>query len=255
MSLNLLKKQRDSILSTQKITNAVNNIASIRFIKLKSLVSVADYMKDLVNRFDMNLDFDFNTNVLFVFGTDRGLCGNLNFLLLRKFIAFMEKNSSTKFKIYVFGKKIQSSFKYYDKFDIEFCDYKKNIAENVDFIYSLLKNRPATYVIYEKFINVITCVPDICHISYKSNDYDNHSELSVESYFRSYIYSMFFYILIHAQSSEESARMNLMDSATKNINDISRKLFLKMNIIRQGVITNQLIEIISGIESLKKKKI
>jgi F-type H+-transporting ATPase subunit gamma len=57
--------------------------------------------------------------------------------------------------------------------------------------------------------------------------------------------------LLDALAAEHGSRMAAMDNAAKNCKDIIRKQTLKMNKLRQAAITTELIEVISGAESLK----
>jgi len=59
-----------------------------------------------------------------------------------------------------------------------------------------------------------------------------------------------FRALLESNASEHGARMTAMDSATKNANEMIGKLTLQYNRARQAAITTELIEIISGAESL-----
>jgi len=63
-------------------------------------------------------------------------------------------------------------------------------------------------------------------------------------------YSMY-YSLIDSLAAEHSARMQAMDAATNNAKDMVKELNVKYNKARQEAITTELIEIISGMESLK----
>ena len=56
--------------------------------------------------------------------------------------------------------------------------------------------------------------------------------------------------LLNATAAEHGARMTAMDTATKNCKEAIRKLTLKMNKVRQAAITTELIEVVSGAESL-----
>jgi F-type H+-transporting ATPase subunit gamma len=69
----------------------------------------------------------------------------------------------------------------------------------------------------------------------------------VKKYFE---YNMY-YSLIDSLAAEHSARMQAMDSATNNANDRVQELTLEYNKARQGSITTELIEIISGVEAQK----
>ena len=59
-----------------------------------------------------------------------------------------------------------------------------------------------------------------------------------------------FSALLENTASEHGARMSAMDSATRNAGEMIDKLTLTYNRTRQGIITKELIEIISGAEAL-----
>lgn len=73
----------------------------------------------------------------------------------------------------------------------------------------------------------------------------------LESYVEWTLVAMLYYALKQGAAAEQSARMAAMDNATKNANDIIRKLTLLFNRTRQAVITRELIEIISGAIALE----
>jgi len=62
--------------------------------------------------------------------------------------------------------------------------------------------------------------------------------------------SQVFHSLAENATSEQSSRMNAMENASKNANEMISKLTLKYNRARQSRITNELIEIISGANAL-----
>ncbi|MDQ7085556.1 MAG: ATP synthase F1 subunit gamma [Sulfurovum sp.] len=66
-----------------------------------------------------------------------------------------------------------------------------------------------------------------------------------------YIEYTMYYSLIDSLAAEHSARMLAMDAATKNAKEMVKELQVKYNKARQESITTELIEIISGMESLK----
>ena len=59
-----------------------------------------------------------------------------------------------------------------------------------------------------------------------------------------------FSALLENGASEQGARMSAMDNATRNAGEMIDKLTIEYNRSRQAVITNELIEIISGAEAL-----
>ena len=60
-----------------------------------------------------------------------------------------------------------------------------------------------------------------------------------------------YYALIDSLAAEHSARMQAMESATNNAKEMVDKLSVQYNKARQEAITTELIEIISGVESMK----
>ena len=60
-----------------------------------------------------------------------------------------------------------------------------------------------------------------------------------------------YYSLIDSLAAEHSARMQAMDTATNNAKDMVKGLNVQFNKARQAAITTELIEIISGVESMK----
>ncbi|MBR5765577.1 MAG: F0F1 ATP synthase subunit gamma, partial [Lachnospiraceae bacterium] len=71
-------------------------------------------------------------------------------------------------------------------------------------------------------------------------------ELIIPKYVSSIVYGAF----IEAVASENGARMQAMDSATSNAEDMIGALELQYNRARQGHITQELTEIIGGAEAL-----
>ncbi|MDC1174473.1 F0F1 ATP synthase subunit gamma, partial [Bacteriovoracaceae bacterium] len=57
--------------------------------------------------------------------------------------------------------------------------------------------------------------------------------------------------LLDGTAAEHGARMSAMDSAVTNCKDAIKSQTLKMNKLRQAAITTELIEVVSGAESLK----
>jgi F-type H+-transporting ATPase subunit gamma len=66
-----------------------------------------------------------------------------------------------------------------------------------------------------------------------------------------YVEYSIYYALIDSLAAEHSARMQAMDAATKNAKEMVQNLNVKYNKARQEAITTELIEIISGMESMK----
>jgi F-type H+-transporting ATPase subunit gamma len=66
-----------------------------------------------------------------------------------------------------------------------------------------------------------------------------------------YVQYAMYYALIDSVAAEHSARMQAMDTATNNAKEMVKGLKVQFNKARQAAITTELIEIISGVESMK----
>merc|ERR1711934_303043 len=118
-------------------------------------------------------------------------------------------------------------------------------------------------VVFNTFVNTITQDPTVINapsysmISQAEVDpfqkYETEDERSecLESFAEFNLAVTIFGALLENNCSEIAARMSAMDNATRNANDMFDALELKYNKARQAAITTELIEIISGAESLK----
>lgn len=79
---------------------------------------------------------------------------------------------------------------------------------------------------------------------------DNYTKIMDELLNKYFEYSMY-YALVDSLAAEHSARMQAMDNATNNAKERVKQLNLAYNKARQESITTELIEIISGVESMK----
>ena len=65
-----------------------------------------------------------------------------------------------------------------------------------------------------------------------------------------YLGATLYSFLLESQAAELAARMNAMESASKNAGEIIDSLSVKLNKVRQATITNELTEIVSGANAL-----
>ena len=117
-------------------------------------------------------------------------------------------------------------------------------------------------IFYNQFKNVITQIPQaqqIIPLNAKSDD-QNNSENNYEfepdedeilsNLLPKNISTQIFKAMLENSASEQGARMSAMDNATRNAGEMVDKLTIEYNRSRQAAITKELIEIISGAESL-----
>ena len=81
-------------------------------------------------------------------------------------------------------------------------------------------------------------------------NYEPEADEALDMIIPKYINNIIYGAFIEAIASENGARMQAMDSATKNAEDMIADLSLKYNRARQGSITQELTEIIAGAEAI-----
>ena len=81
-------------------------------------------------------------------------------------------------------------------------------------------------------------------------NYEPNEEEALNMIIPKYVTSLFYGALVEAVASENGARMQAMDSATSNAEDMISDLSLKYNRARQGSITQELTEIVAGANAI-----
>tara|TARA_B100001123_G_scaffold429091_1_gene547033 strand:- start:756 stop:1634 length:879 start_codon:yes stop_codon:yes gene_type:complete len=210
-----------------------------------------------------------------VITADRGLCGGFNSNICKKAKNFFEKilKENKTLKIFTVGSKGHDQLKRaYGKYIVEKINFKgfKKVtykeAEEVGAKIIKLFNESqfdVCTIFYNKFKNVITQVPQAQQIipvednkekDEKKNDYFYEFEPEeneiLENLLPRNISTQIFKAILENAASEQGSRMTAMDNATRNAGDLVDKLTITYNRSRQAAITKELIEIISGAESL-----
>ena len=212
-----------------------------------------------------------------VLTADRGLCGGFNSnickLAKNNFKKLLSEGKEIKI-ITVGSKGLDQIKREYGKYVIKKLNFKEkkqisfNEAEIVGKEIIELFNKDEfdrCIIFYNNFKNVITQIPQAQQIipaeKIESNDIDKKEEkLSyefepdedeiLEDLLPKNISTQVFKALLENAASEQGSRMTAMDNATRNAGDLVDKLTINYNRSRQASITKELIEIISGAESL-----
>jgi len=210
-----------------------------------------------------------------VLTADRGLCGgfNSNICKLAKIKFKQILGDGKELKIITAGSKGLDQIKReYGNYIIKKFSFKnkKQItyseAELIgNEILRLFKNNEFDKCIlfYNNFKNVITQIPQAQQIipadsksSGNNNEKNNSYEFEpdedeiLEDLLPKNISIQVFRAFLENAASEQGSRMTAMDNATRNAGDLVEKLTINYNRSRQASITKELIEIISGAESL-----
>ncbi|MFL2876102.1 MAG: F0F1 ATP synthase subunit gamma [Candidatus Pelagibacter sp.] len=211
-----------------------------------------------------------------VLTADRGLCGGFNSNICKLAKSNFKKilNEGKDLKIITVGSKGHDQIRReYGKYIIKKFSFKdkKNISFNeADIvgseILSLFNQNEfdKCIIFYNNFKNVITQIPqaqqiipaETKNIKKQSNTEDFSYEFEpdedeiLEDLLPKNISTQVFKALLENAASEQGSRMTAMDNATRNAGDLVDKLTINYNRSRQASITKELIEIISGAESL-----
>ncbi|MDV7143239.1 F0F1 ATP synthase subunit gamma [Tropicimonas sp. TH_r6] len=213
--------------------------------------------------------------MLVVMTSERGLCGGFNSTIVRAArLKIQELLAAGKtVKIITVGKKGREQLKrdYASLFvdHVDMSEVKKvgygdasGIARDLMDRYEAGEFDVCT-IFYNRFISVISQEPTVRQIipaTFEAPeegaeagalyDYEPSEEDVLADLLPRGISTQIFTALLENGASEEGARMSAMDNATRNAGEMIDKLTIEFNRSRQAVITNELIEIISGAEAL-----
>jgi len=289
-SLDDLRKRIKSVKSTQKITKAMKMVAAAKLRKAQENAEKGRPYSEKMNNIILNLSNSITDKenapkllvgtgnekvyLCIVLTADRGLCGGFNTNIVKKAKSFFEKIKSEgkSLKIITVGSKGYDQLKrIYGNQIIEKISFKDSkIANYLDaeivgkkIIELFEKNEfDMCTIFYNQFKNVITQIPQEQQIiPFKSNEIkknsveDNYEFEPEEDEILSNILpknisAQIFKAMLENSASEQGSRMTAMDSATRNAGELVDKLTINYNRSRQAAITKELIEIISGAESL-----
>ena len=216
-----------------------------------------------------------NVHLCVVITADRGLCGGFNTNICRKARTYFEKilKEGKILKIFTVGSKgYEQLNRSYGKYIIEKKNFKnikkitfQNAEEISNIIIKLFKESQfdVCKIFYNKFKNVITQTPQIQQIIPVENlnketekkeemffEFEPEENEILENLLPRNISTQIFKAFLENAASEQGSRMTAMDNATRNASDLVDKLTITYNRSRQAAITKELIEIISGAESL-----
>jgi F-type H+-transporting ATPase subunit gamma len=261
-----LRRAQESAEKGRPFSEKMNNI----ILNLSN--SITD--KENASKFLIGTGKD-NTHLCVVITADKGLCGGFNTNIVRKAKNYFNKilKEGKKLKIFTVGSKGDEQLKrVYGSYIVEkvnFKGYKKityKEAEKVGKKIIQLFNESqfdVCKIFYNQFKNVMTQIPQEqqiipveTNLNEKEEILGNYYEFEPEeseildNLLPRNISTQIFKAMLENAASEQGSRMTAMDSATRNAGDLVDKLTITYNRSRQAAITKELIEIISGAESL-----
>jgi len=284
-SLKSIKKRIVSVKNTRQITKAMKMVSAAKLRRAQeNVVAARPYAKKLgevLERLARNQDSGSNPllekrqaekALLIVVTSDRGLCGGFNANISKAAERFVKERSAdfAEIGLLTVGRK-----------GFEALKHRRKIYKNYSNIFSSLSYPTAALLAQEVIEGYLNEEYDEVFILYNafrsvmSQDITLEQLLPItpaegeeEEYVPEYIYEpskaallaellpkhievQVFKALLESVASEHGARMTAMDSASKNATEMIGKLTLQYNRARQAAITTELMEIISGAESIK----
>ena len=289
-SLDDLKKRISSVKSTQKITKAMKMVAAAKLRRAQESAEKGRPYSDKMNNIILNLSNSISdkenspkllagsgedkVHLCIVMTSDRGLCGGFNTNIIKKAKTYFQKilDAGKTLKIITVGSKGYDQLKRI---------YKENIIEKISFKESKYANYfdadkvgkiiidkfekkefDVCAIFYNQFKNVITQIPQEQQIiplkasesegsSLEDNyEFEPEEDEILSNLLPKNISTQIFKAMLENSASEQGSRMSAMDNATRNAGEMVDKLTIQYNRSRQAAITKELIEIISGAESL-----
>ena len=285
-----LKNRIESVKNTRKITKAMQMVAAAKLRRAQDAAEASRPYSERFNAVLASLAASVGSSesapillrgtgkqdvhVLIVMTAERGLCGgfNSNIAKLARSHAAKLKEDGKQIKIITVGKKGRDALKRdlgdYFVEHVDLSEFKSIKYVNAQAIAKALLARfdnneyDVATIFYSKFVNVVSQIPTAKQIipaifedqSLASDtavyDYEPDEETILADLLPRGVTTQIFAALLENGASEQGARMSAMDNATRNAGDMIDKLTIEFNRSRQAVITNELIEIISGAEAL-----
>ena len=289
-SLDDLKKRIASVKSTQKITKAMKMVAAAKLRRAQDSAEKGRPYSEKMNNVILNLSNGISDkenaprllsgtgsdkiHLCVVMTSDRGLCGGFNTNIIKKAKAYFSKISEEgkELKIITVGSKGNDQLKrvFGDKIieNISFKNSKNVNYFDADKVGKMIIEKfekeefDVCTIFYNQFKNVITQIPQAQQIipleaDKKDDELDGSSyefepdeDEILSNLLPKNISTQIFKAMLENSASEQGSRMSAMDNATRNAGEMVDKLTIEYNRSRQAAITKELIEIISGAESL-----
>ena len=282
-SMRDIKRRKSSVQSTQQITKAMKLVSTVKLQRAKGRAEKSktyfscmyDTVASMLSKAGtVNHPFlmagESTKKAVIVITANRGLAGgyNSNIVKLIKNSDF-RKEDLLLYTIGTKGRDALARLGYTIAADYSEVIDEPMYSDAMEISKKLLEEFAAgrigeIYVAYTGFTNTVTHVPTVLKLlpvkveddRPQSEDhqavmeFEPECEEAIDLIIPKYITSLIYGALIESVASENGARMQAMDSATSNADDMISKLSLLYNRARQSSITQELTEIIAGAEAI-----
>lgn len=285
-SMRDIKRRRESIQSTEQITKAMKLVATVKLQKAKARAEESQpyfnamyaTVKSMLKKSE-NINHPYLDSAgegkkgIIVITSNRGLAGGYNSNVMKLVTESGMKKEDVV--IYAVGRKGRDGLArrgyeiaqdYSEAMNEPLFSDASEIGKQVlsDFTEGKISE---IYLAYTVFKNTVSHIPTFIRLlpvafeeseeeEVKSEDaltmmnYEPEAEEALELIIPKYINSLIYGGLVQALASENGARMQAMDSATSNADEMIADLGLKYNRARQSSITQELTEIIAGANAI-----
>lgn len=283
-SMRSIKRRRDSVQSTQQITKAMKLVSTVKLQRSKARAEQSkDYftcmyatVKSMLAKVgNVNHPYlqtaDTDKKGVIVITSNRGLAGGYNSNVTKLITngEFVKDN----LQLYTVGKKGKDAFsKKGYTIAADYSDFIEDpvYVEAMQITGKVLKDYAdgkigEIYLAYTSFKNTVSHIPTLLKLlpimagddeqaedtgSSAMMNFEMDEAEALDMLIPKYITSLIYGAMIEAVASENGARMQAMDSATSNAEEMISKLSLQYNRARQGSITQELTEIIAGAQAI-----
>lgn len=283
-SMRSIKRRKESVQSTQQITKAMKLVSTVKLQRAKARAEQSkayfECMYETVKSMLAKAGTiqhpylqapDTAKKAVIVITSNRGLAGGYN----SNVIKLITKNPDLKkedLKIYAIGKKGKDAL---ERNGYEIAKDFSDVIEEPIYIDAMnICNEVLDafakgefgeiYLAYTAFKNTVSHVPTLLKLlpvqaeeetESKGKDsalmnFELEETEAIDLIIPKYLTSLIFGGMVEAVASENGARMQAMDSATSNAEEMISSLSLQYNRARQGSITQELTEIIAGAEAI-----
>ena len=280
-----IKTRINSVNSTKRVTKAMELVASSKMRKAKDRALAArpyfgtmyNTVKDIATntRGVRNVFLkqrEVKNRCYIVVAGDRGLAGGYNSNITKLTLSHMD---GKKEKVMTVGKKSTEFFskRGYDILksteSVEKCDYNEAIAFAQEAMDLYKKGEiDEVYMVYTEFVSPLTQNPKLLKVLPLAFEEENKetkeqaakkarvqylpsAEVVLGHIIPKYVSGIVYDGIIESFASEQAARRTAMSSATDNADEMLSNLELSYNRARQSAVTQEITEIVGGVEALK----
>jgi len=281
-SMKAIKRRISSVTTTKQVMKAMDMVAAAKLQKAKAQLDDArPFVEEARRAIDDVRDYkdasesdfikprEIKNSAFLVIAGDSGLCGSYNSNVLTRALEQMDKKNEVVIAIGTRGRDFLRRFK---KNIIETFSISESVSyDNARHLAAMLLMMyeageiDEIYVVYTRFETALSQVPKVIKALPAGGDPEDGYSFSkiqfesgvityLESAIPMYLSAIIYGALVESSTSEQAARMVNMDSAVNNAAELIDDLTLIRNRKRQALITQEINEIVNGVNTLKSKR-